>query len=323
MSHYLETRIKIRHLRVVDALDRHKSLLKASRALNVTQPALTRTLQEIEEIVGEELFERHPRGVRPNARGAVLVEAAHAVLGQLRRAQDSLEGLAQNNSNTTTVGALPVAASGLLPAVLSGLYRSGSELHVRLLHGRTDELLPRLASGEIDVVIGRLYPQLEGDGFHRRIMYVDPIALIARADHAIFAKACPQPEHVNRYRLILPTLSQHVERDITAVIETLGLSPREYLRATSTSFVRELLLSTDCVTIMPGMLLAGDIGRGELRALPLQDAAQARPGGIILKNEAAAHRPATARLLSELSLQLARMVDKNIICMPQAHNAPG
>lgn len=322
MSHYLEQRIKIRHLRVIDALDRHKSLLKASRTLNVTQPALTRALQEIEDIVGAEIFERHARGVRPNVVGEVLVETARAVLGQLRRAQDSLEGLAQNNASTITVGALPVAASGLLPAVLSGLYRSGPELHVRLLHGRTDELLPRLASGEIDLVIGRLYPQLQGDGFFRRIMYADPIALIARADHAIFAKARPRAEHINRYRLILPTLSQHVERDVTAVIEALGISPRESLRASSTSFVRELLLSTDSIAIMPGMLVAGDIGRGELRALPLQGAAQARPGGIILKSEAVAHQPGTAKLLRELAMQLARMAEKGVVSMPDVHTTP-
>ncbi|RXU27437.1 transcriptional regulator, partial [Pseudomonas syringae] len=78
-SVFFEHRIKVRHLRVIEALDRQKSLLRASRVLNVTQPALTRALQEIEEIVGAPLFERHSRGVRPNAMGEVLVQTAHVV----------------------------------------------------------------------------------------------------------------------------------------------------------------------------------------------------------------------------------------------------
>ncbi|MEF9875908.1 MAG: LysR family transcriptional regulator, partial [Gordonibacter sp.] len=72
MARYLEQRLKIRHLRVIEALDQHKSLLRASKALGVSQPGLSRTLQEVEDIVGCELFERHPRGVQPNAVGRLL-----------------------------------------------------------------------------------------------------------------------------------------------------------------------------------------------------------------------------------------------------------
>ena len=67
---FLDQRLKLPLLRVADALDTHGSLLKASAALGLGQPALTRSLRELEEITGAALFERHPRGCGPPRRGS-------------------------------------------------------------------------------------------------------------------------------------------------------------------------------------------------------------------------------------------------------------
>ncbi|KOR39669.1 transcriptional regulator [Xanthomonas oryzae] len=312
-SVFFEHRIKVRHLRVIEALDRQKSLLRASRVLNVTQPALTRALQEIEEIVGAPLFERHSRGVRPNAMGEVLVQTAHVVLGQLRRAQDNFEGLLQDDALTITVGALPVAASGLLPAVLAALYRTEPTLRVRLLHGRTDELLPKLAGNEIDLVVGRLYPLARYDALIRKVLYQDPISLVARSDHPLFANGPVRIAEAAAYRQVLPTLSQHVERDVAQVMREHGLATRDQLRSSSASFTREILLGTDSIAVMPSMMVAGDIARGELRAFQLQQASQARAGGVIYRDGAAIHKPGLRLLMRELENQLALMAEQGAV----------
>ncbi|MCC4618679.1 LysR family transcriptional regulator [Xanthomonas cassavae CFBP 4642] len=312
-SVFFEHRIKVRHLRVIEALDRQKSLLRASRVLNVTQPALTRALQEIEEIVGAPLFERHSRGVRPNAMGEVLVQTAHVVLGQLRRAQDTFEGLLQDDALTITVGALPVAASGLLPAVLAALYRAEPTLRVRLLHGRTDELLPKLAGNEVDLVVGRLYPLARYDALIRKVLYQDPIALVARSDHPLFANGPVRIAEAAAYRQVLPTLSQHVERDVAQVMREHGLATRDQLRSSSASFTREILLGTDSIAVMPSMMVAGDIARGELRAFQLQQPSQARAGGVIYRDSSAIHKPGVRLLMRELEHQLALMAEQGAV----------
>lgn len=308
-SVFFEHRIKVRHLRVIEALDRQKSLLRASRVLNVTQPALTRALQEIEEIVGAPLFERHSRGVRPNAMGEVLVQTAHVVLGQLRRAQDTFEGLLQDDALTITVGALPVAASGLLAA----LSRAEPTLRVRLLHGRTDELLPKLAGNEIDLVVGRLYPLARYDALVRKVLYQDPIALVARSDHPLFADGQVRIAEAAAYRQVLPTLSQHVERDVAQVMREHGLATRDQLRSSSASFTREILLGTDCIAVMPSMMVSGDIARGELRAFQLQQPSQARAGGVIYRDSGAILKPGVRLLMRELERQLKTMAEQGAV----------
>ena len=67
---YLDQRLRLSMLRAVDAVEAHRSLLTASAALGITQPALTKSLQELEDIVQTRLFDRHSRGVRPTDAGA-------------------------------------------------------------------------------------------------------------------------------------------------------------------------------------------------------------------------------------------------------------
>ena len=64
MNRYLDQRLKLRHFRIIEAVSQHSSLLRASAALSLAQPALTRSIHEIEEILGFRLYERHAKGVR-------------------------------------------------------------------------------------------------------------------------------------------------------------------------------------------------------------------------------------------------------------------
>src|SRR5215213_5560381 len=88
---HLDQRLKLHLLRALDAIDAQRSLLKASTALGVSQPALTKSLQEIEDIVGVRLFDRHARGVQPTEAGAVLVQSARRILAEMRRIDEELD----------------------------------------------------------------------------------------------------------------------------------------------------------------------------------------------------------------------------------------
>ncbi len=125
---YLDQRLKLHLLRVADALDVHGSLLKASAALGLGQPALSRSLHELEEIVGTALFERHARGVRPTAAGVVVIRLARRILAELGRAEDDLDAAIGLTGGTVTVGVLPVAAVGVLPGALIRLKASHPDL---------------------------------------------------------------------------------------------------------------------------------------------------------------------------------------------------
>ena len=277
-SRYLVQRLRLHQLRALDALDAQRSLVRAAASLAISQPALTRTLRDAEQVLQARLFDRHPRGVRPTAAGLAAVAAARRVLAELRRLDDALDCLNDPGAGTLALGALPVAAAGVLPGVLARVKAERPGLRVRLHEGRTEDLLPPLAAGELDLVVGRLYEPDAPDGLAREPLWDEPISLLARAGHPVFDAAGT----LDGWDLALPTLTQRISRDIDALLAQLGLDGAGALRTSSYGLIRELLHATDTVALMPRLMMLGDLLRGTLQVVPLPVPAPNRPAGLIL-----------------------------------------
>lgn len=308
---HLDHRLRLHLLRAAEAIDSHGSLLKAAAALGLSQPALSRSLHELEGLVERRLFERHARGVTATEAGRVLAAAARRVLAELRGLDAALDALDQPGQARVAIGALPVASVGVLPAVLTRLTAAHPEFAVSLHQGRTEELLPLLAAGELDLIVGRLYAPPVPDGFQREALWTEPISILARAGHPLLALPRVSVEALRRHELVLPTVSQRVGQEIEAVLASLGLAQASSLRSSSYGFIREMLLGTDLISAMPRLMMAGDLVRGTLAVVPLPVAGPARPAGLILPR----HRrlpPAGLAFVATLRAWLAELAARGI-----------
>ena len=288
----LDQRLKLQHFRCIEAIAASGSLLKASAALGLTQPALSKALREAESVVGKALFERHPRGVRITEAGRAAREAAGRMFAELRRLDDTLDGLDRPGRGVLALGVLPVAASGVLPGALTRLKDAEPTLRVRLEQGRTEDLLPLLAADEIDLVVGRLYDPVAPDAFVRESLWTEPMSILAREGHPIFARATIDAEALRPFDFVLPTISQRVGQEIERLMADMGLDAGGAFRSSSYGFIREMLLGGDCVAIMPRLMMVGDLLRGALRLAPLPIAAPERPAGLIQRRDAILSPPA-------------------------------
>ena len=142
-----------------------------------------------------------------------------------------------------------------------------------------EELLPALAAGEIDAILGRLYAPAVPDGFLREPLWEEPISILARAGHPILA--APSAEALRRCELVLPTVTQRVGQEIEHLLDLLGLPRDVHLRSSSYGFIREMLLASDAVSIMPRSMMVGDLLRGALEVVPLPVPAPPRRAGNI------------------------------------------
>jgi len=93
---------------------------------------------------------------------------------------------------------------------------------------------------------------------------------------------------------VLPTVSQRVGQEIEALLELLALQPNASLRSSSYGFIREMLHATDMISVMPRLMMAGDLLRGTLRVVPLPIPAPPRPAGLILARDRPLPAPAQA-----------------------------
>jgi LysR family pca operon transcriptional activator len=193
----LDQRLKLPLLRAVDAINTRRSLLKASAALGLSQPALTKSLAELEDTLQLRLFDRHPRGVRPTEAGTPVVASSKQILAELRRLDEGLDLLSVPVRVMVALGALIVAAAGVLPGVLTRLKSVHPEMGVCLQQGRTEELLPLRASGEIDLIVGRPYEPEVPNEFQREVLWTEPLSILVRAGH-------PSSHHYDGIRARIP-----------------------------------------------------------------------------------------------------------------------
>lgn len=281
---YLDQRLRLALLRVVDAVEAQGSLLKASAALGISQPALTKNLQELEDILQIRLFDRHPRGVIPTAGGRIFIQGARRILADMHRLEEDLDQLADPNCGTVALGALPVTANGLLPGVLARIKTTHPDIRILLHHGRGTDLFPLLASGEIDLIVGRLYEPAVPDGFRREPLWSEPMSILARSGHPIFSETV-SAQSLRRYDLVLPTMSQRIGQEIEHLLEMLGVEPTAPLRSSSPGLIRELLHTTDSISIAPRLIMLGDLLRGTIRVAALPIATPDRPAGLIVPRD--------------------------------------
>ncbi|HWL03646.1 MAG TPA: LysR substrate-binding domain-containing protein [Xanthobacteraceae bacterium] len=297
MKRFLEHRLKIRTLRAVDLIERQKSLLRAAESMNVTQPALTRTLQELEAIIGGQIFERHARGMRLTPFGEIVCTSARRILNEVERFDHDLDQFFAGETNVVSLGATPPAAIGILPDIYEILVGSKPEIHINLTQGRTEDLLPLLAAGEIEMVIGRLPTPESCPSFVSQVLYNEPISILARSGHPILMQAALSIADLQRYTYVLPTMSRQVEEEIDEVARALSLTIA--FRASSLPFLREILHSSDHLTISPHFTMAGDLKRGTIHRVNLDLPVPPRPAGLLFRPDESM-RPATRTLCSIL-----------------------
>jgi LysR family pca operon transcriptional activator len=309
----LASLLKYRHLQMVEALGRHLVLTRAAAELGLTQPALSKGLREIEHLVGTPLFERSVRGLKATPAGFQLAAFARAALSELKDLEARLTPSGFEEAASLAVGVLPVAAVGMAPTLMRRLHAVYPNLRVRFMEGRTEDLLARLEAGEVELVIGRLYPPAVADGFRREPLYSEPISVMVRTGHPLAALRRITPQDIGPYDLVLPEFSQRIAHDIDRYMDEVGLAAGPgVVRSTSRGFIREMVLSGDLVTVLPRLVMAGDLERGEVKVLPLAGTARKRPGGVIslARRE---QSPWARRLVEILRETIAELAEKGAL----------
>ena len=246
------------------------SLRRAAETLNVTQPALSRTVSQLEKAYGERLLERHARGVRPTAFGYRLLGTISRLARDWEMAEAELAGGNVFAETRLRISAGPLWSSVVLPWAISKLHDDMPNLTVEVTPSAGDSFAA-LLDGRIDVSFGGLYapernhPQLEARAFsHIRDR------LVARCDHPI--QSCTPQDYsaVHRYPWIIYAADPIYEAEtLHAVMERTGAMPQVRVRSSSLLAIYRLLQDGNYLCILPDAAALSIPGRPIL-ATPIE-----------------------------------------------------
>ena len=196
-------RVKFRHLQCFLAVAQFGTVQKAADSLSITQPAVSKTIAELEDILGVKLFERGRQGAQPTREGQLFMPHASACVLALRQGVGLLSREGGGAAATLEIGMLPTVAASLAPAVMKALAARWPRVVVRIATAANTELLERLKSGAIECAIGRLSEPERMVGLSFEQLYAEPLVAVVRAGHPLLASDAPAAE-LARYPVVLP-----------------------------------------------------------------------------------------------------------------------
>lgn len=283
MSQEFETR----HLRHIVTLARSGTFSSAARALGLSQPALTRSIQAVEREAGVSLFDRHARGVTPTPVGELVVARAAELLSRvadLRRELDLMQGV---GTGTLRVGAGPAMRHHILPEALACVSRRHPRLDVQVRLGGWRELTRALLDREIDVMLGERSEAECDERFEVMCLPSETGVWFVRAGHPLLADG-PERE------LPLSALAEHTlgltslpERLMPLLRPLLGDGKRSsasLIQCDDTQVLKALALRGDVVALITRAIAGEDVENGRLVALRVKaQMPTTYPGAIWLR----------------------------------------
>ncbi len=262
------TRLKLRQLRLLVAVGQYGSIQNAARELQVSQPAATKLIRDLELDFEVKLFDRTNRGVIPTAYGDALIRHGKLILAQVSNAAQELEDLTEGSSGRVVIGTLLAAAPNLLPNAIETLLTERPMVAVKLVEGTNNVLMPALFSGEIDMIVGRLPSYRHRGKLVQEKLFDERILAVAGRQHPLAGKKSVSFRQIKRFGWILPPRETTLRRQV----DQFFLSQDQYvppavLESVSYLTNRSLLQIRDLVGLMPEHVVSRDIDNGSLAAI--------------------------------------------------------
>ena len=283
---FVRSHLKTRHLVLLVELGRHGSILHAAQAANLTQPAASKLLGELEHALGVQLFERLPRGVAPTWFGEVMIRRAGAALAEMDAAHQEVMELLSGLSGRVAVGAVMTPSTSLLPAAIHRLKADHAKVHVAISVDTSKLLIQRLRAGELDLVIGRILDAESAAELNFEPLTDEPHSLIARAGHPLAAATDLTLQTLARQSWILPPGGSILRDRLTALFLSHGLDqPSEIVETMALPTITSLLLRSDMVVALPQDMVQAYLDFGLLTVLPFDLGLRMDMYGIITRKQ--------------------------------------
>ena len=289
----MDRRIKFRHLDAFSAIARERSLKRAAEQLSLTQPAISRTLKELEEIVGAVLMDRSRAGVRLTSHGETFLQFAEQSSAALRQGLRSVQNNAAD-AGRLKIGALPSVASRLLVQTAKVFGAAYPDTILQIEEGPHDAMIGQLRSGVLDLVLGRLGRPETMDGLSFHQLYSEEVVIVCRADSP--AAQVKRFEDLENYRVLYPPATSAIRPLIARMLISQGVPLfHDRIETASATFGRGMVLTDPgLVWFISRGVIADDLETGRMKTLDLDTSATVGAVGIMSRSDEIASPAARA-----------------------------
>ena len=258
-----------RELRAFIAVCESGSLGRAAALANMSQPALSRLIQQMERRFGHPLFDRHSKGMSPTTTGQALLPFARLLLFEMEQASEALNFLTGHSRGTVRVGAVSSVARDMLPGAMNKLFSQIPNIRVELLESTDRRLLEALVNREVDIVLAPDLPAHDDIMSVGRCGYEDEYVVFCSATHPL-AEAEPGLEQLlTQSWLMTPpgTTPRYLFENL--IHRAGGTTPKIDIETSAPGALIAFVVHSERLGWLPKPLIRADLEAGRVKLLPI------------------------------------------------------
>jgi DNA-binding transcriptional LysR family regulator len=237
------SRLKISHLRMIVALDEYGTVSIAAAALNISQPAASRMIGEMETLLDAPLCERLARGVRLTVLGHSLARHARSLLLQLQQAEQEIADVRTGRGGAVAFGSVTAPAIDLAAPAVGTLRALFPKIEVTIKIDTSQVLARELLASRLDFIIARLPDDLDPGLFDCLTIGVEEACLIVRSNHPLLPRAPVPLGEMAGFSWVMQPRGTPLRRTIENMFHARNLQPPERLSNTSSLLLTMILVA--------------------------------------------------------------------------------
>ena len=280
------TRLRLRHLRLIIALAEHGTLIKAGDQVHMTQPGVTKALQEIEAALGVTLFVRSNKGLTPNQLGHCVVRYAHLILADLTHLREEMLGVMQGHGGRLAVGTI-MGAVPLVTQALAEVLEQQPTLSIEVVEDTSAQLLRLLEEGRLEAAVCRTSVSQRPDAYRSWFIQNESLAVVAHQAHPLACAKSVGLVDLVSYRWVVYSANMPMRLLWEREFHSAGLPLPTGIVETTSAFTTLSFLQRDPTMVA---LLSNDVasffeGFGITARLPLELQSRSEPYLLVMRND--------------------------------------
>ncbi len=288
--------VKFHQIRAFVEVARQGSIRGASRVLNLSQPALTKSIKELEEGVAAQLFIRRSKGVALTECGESFYQHASLILEELRSAQEDILQRQGKLAGQVNIGMGASVARLLMPAVITRFHQQHPQVKVRIMEGQLVSMINELRQGELDFTINTYYQGPYDHEFTFEKLFEKPFAIFCRAGHP--ALGTTSISELLKYSWTMPTPRGSYYKQLEEVFNKSAQVPNIGVICETFSSSISLVAQSDFLSILPQELGCDPLLANRLVMLPVKETLP-RAAYYLIQRRDTRQTPLTASLITQ------------------------
>jgi DNA-binding transcriptional LysR family regulator len=283
---FIRARLKTRQLLLLVALAEEGNIHRAAQVLSMTQPAASKLLKDLEDVLEVSLFDRLPRGMRPTWYGETMIRHARMALASLNQAHDELNALKAGHFGQVGLGAITSPGLSLLPAAVALVKQEHPSLRISRDIETSPVLLDRLEQGALDIVVGRLFAEHDKTHLRYEPLTEELICAIARPGHPLSGMSGLTLRDVLATGWIVPPAGSVLRHRFDLMFQQDGLAPPlNTIESSALLFITRMLQQSDMVAVLAADVAHYSASHGLVTVLPLDMPCHMDAFGIITRTD--------------------------------------